>query len=103
MLPSGLFPVVSAVDQNATRVPSAFTLGSLLIPMVDVVSWTPDTGGEAFARAGICGRADCSGAMAWRTLHPPCQGSSSQRSEEHTSELQSLTKILCRLLLAKTS
>src|SRR5438093_3771981 len=30
-----------------------------------------------------------------------CQTSSNNRSEEHTSELQSLTKLVCRLLLQK--
>src|SRR5258706_6218905 len=30
-----------------------------------------------------------------------CVGVASQRSEEHTSELQSLTNIVCRLLLEK--
>src|ERR1019366_10002733 len=33
--------------------------------------------------------------LAWCVLHPPI------RSEEHTSELQSLTNLVCRLLLEK--
>src|SRR5438046_7560314 len=47
----------------------------------------------------------------WRTLRvqlisemwtrPSIPGSSSTRSEEHTSELQSLTNLVCRLLLEK--
>src|SRR3989339_2154144 len=32
---------------------------------------------------------------------PPVKGHSSSRSEEHTSELQSLTNLVCRLLLEK--
>src|SRR5262249_60195191 len=32
---------------------------------------------------------------------PQAQGERSRRSEEHTSELQSLTNLVCRLLLAK--
>src|SRR5437016_8065688 len=31
----------------------------------------------------------------------PAEGSSERRSEEHTSELQSLTNLVCRLLLEK--
>src|SRR5438093_3772159 len=30
-----------------------------------------------------------------------CEGTSQRRSEEHTSELQSLTNLVCRLLLEK--
>src|SRR5262249_62244779 len=33
-----------------------------------------------------------------RSKYPPCR---SRRSEEHTSELQSLTNLVCRLLLEK--
>src|SRR5437016_9056428 len=37
-----------------------------------------------------------------RAVLAPCQGKPLQRrSEEHTSELQSLTKLVCRLLLEK--
>src|SRR5262249_58961161 len=35
----------------------------------------------------------------WRPAAPPCFDQS--RSEEHTSELQSLTNLVCRLLLEK--
>src|SRR2546425_3305467 len=37
------------------------------------------------------------------SLHglPPCCGKSATRSEEHTSELQSLAYLVCRLLLEK--
>src|SRR5437016_9107758 len=34
-------------------------------------------------------------------VEPEERGSRARRSEEHTSELQSLTKIVCRLLLEK--
>src|SRR5437016_3427185 len=34
------------------------------------------------------------------TIDPDAQGSVCTRSEEHTSELQSLTNLVCRLLLA---
>src|SRR5258706_12778737 len=38
----------------------------------------------------------------WFTLSSPQVGGGAQvRSEEHTSELQSLTNLVCRLLLAK--
>src|ERR1019366_7441398 len=36
-----------------------------------------------------------------RGRDPPCRRSWSRRSEEHTSELQSLTNLVCRLLLEK--
>src|SRR5262249_62114195 len=37
----------------------------------------------------------------WRSVAWPSKTSSALRSEEHTSELQSLTNTLCRLLLSK--
>src|SRR5438093_10291662 len=36
-----------------------------------------------------------------RRLRPPCARRGHTRSEEHTSELQSLTNLVCRLLLEK--
>src|SRR5262245_65276388 len=36
-----------------------------------------------------------------RKASPPRQGSEAMRSEEHTSELQSLRHLVCRLLLEK--
>src|SRR5437016_14509804 len=39
-------------------------------------------------------------ATAWRTCSGP-RPRSARRSEEHTSELQSLTNLVCRLLLEK--
>src|SRR5262249_62251153 len=45
----------------------------------------------AFRRARSCSPAECRSTRG-----------STARSEEHTSELQSLTNLVCRLLLAKT-
>src|SRR5438093_2188956 len=46
-------------------------------------------------------RSTCSaGRNSWMST-APCPRSSSRRSEEHTSELQSLTNLVCRLLLEK--
>src|SRR5262249_61118349 len=39
------------------------------------------------------------GAVTWRVMSSSSPSRSRPRSEEHTSELQSLTKIVCRLLL----
>src|SRR2546425_8274914 len=41
------------------------------------------------------------GRMGMPTRRPPLACSSSNRSEEHTSELQSLAYLVCRLLLEK--
>src|SRR5258706_7187336 len=38
---------------------------------------------------------------AWRADHPAANAGNVSRSEEHTSELQSLTNLVCRLLLEK--
>src|SRR5437016_8630445 len=63
-----------------------------------------------FRSVGLVQCADCGG---WRgeclDPNPPCHGKlvrvhcrcTAGRSEEHTSELQSLTNLVCRLLLEK--
>src|SRR5262245_63985265 len=38
---------------------------------------------------------------AWLPVHVPGQAEGGRRSEEHTSELQSLRHLVCRLLLEK--
>src|SRR5438093_7640627 len=45
----------------------------------------------------------CTNEQASHSLHLPCSSThwSPSRSEEHTSELQSLTNLVCRLLLEK--
>src|SRR5262249_58904737 len=53
-----------------------------------VTSWSGWASGSGCA--GVC----CWGARWWWTDRP-----SATRSEEHTSELQSLTNLVCRLLL----
>src|SRR5690348_17410162 len=40
-------------------------------------------------------------ASGWNAPPTPCEGHSSPRSEEHTSELQSPVHLVCRLLLEK--
>src|SRR5438046_7957517 len=37
----------------------------------------------------------------WWATRAPCGSARTSRSEEHTSELQSLTNLVCRLLLEK--
>src|SRR5437016_14681668 len=46
----------------------------------------------------ICGR---NGWRSWPSCPSPRWASWTRRSEEHTSELQSLTNLVCRLLLEK--
>src|SRR5262249_57045311 len=53
-------------------------------------------------RPGDRGDADCGGGR--RTRGAPARNAPTPpRSEEHTSELQSLTNLVCRLLLEKTN
>src|SRR5438046_3631997 len=44
--------------------------------------------------ASVCGKSKANSS-------PPMRKAESERSEEHTSELQSLTNLVCRLLLEK--
>src|SRR5262249_62266504 len=44
---------------------------------------------------------DCQTAQPWDWDRQAAQSGSPRRSEEHTSELQSLTNLVCRLLLEK--
>src|SRR5262249_61273716 len=44
---------------------------------------------------------ECAQALAARVLREHANDDADQRSEEHTSELQSLTNLVCRLLLEK--
>src|SRR5262249_56958489 len=58
----------------------------------------------AFHAAGLDGARgarDRTAAVEHRIQESRVTGSSSSRSEEHTSELQSLTNLVCRLLLEK--
>src|SRR5258706_4993276 len=50
---------------------------------------------------GILGRLDTYLAGSCNSLHVVCSKRRHWRSEEHTSELQSLTNLVCRLLLEK--
>src|SRR2546430_6094830 len=43
----------------------------------------------------------CTGGKAWRELGDDCRLQLVVRSEEHTSELQSQSNLVCRLLLEK--
>src|SRR5256885_12471552 len=43
----------------------------------------------------------CRAARAWRSVAPAAPASAPDRSEEHTSELQSPCNLVCRLLLEK--
>src|SRR5438046_9643049 len=44
---------------------------------------------------------ELAGAAGWRWRAWHCRDRARQRSEEHTSELKSLTNLVCRLLLEK--
>src|SRR2546423_14432719 len=51
-------------------------------------------------------RRSCGSAASWSDIAPPdgqrgCNAGAAGRSEEHTSELQSLAYLVCRLLLEK--
>src|SRR5437016_9565994 len=52
-------------------------------------------------RSGPPGRNACGAGRAMAALHRRRRGPLGARSEEHTSELQSLTNLVCRLLLEK--
>src|SRR2546430_13071189 len=59
----------------------------------------PGAGGTVFRRGGAACRRDAA-----RPLRPDARGRrhrARQRSEEHTSELQSQSNLVCRLLLEK--
>src|SRR5690606_41647725 len=63
-----------------------------------------DLRSEARARApstSACTPSISSGCAPWRTACAPSAPRWSARSEEHTSELQSREKLVCRLLLEK--
>src|SRR5437016_12106359 len=74
---------------------------STLFPYTTSSDLTSDvnTGSESkISRPRSIRRSACSGAWMCWTTHPSEQA---ERSEEHTSELQSLTNLVCRLLLEK--
>src|SRR5258706_16014141 len=52
-------------------------------------------------RSGPCAPGNSPPAGSSRARAPPSRARRSCRSEEHTSELQSLTNLVCRLLLEK--
>src|SRR5438093_13781818 len=54
-----------------------------------------DCGGHGAGGEGV-GAVECVGQE-----HPGAEAGGGERSEEHTSELQSLTNLVCRLLLEK--
>src|SRR5437016_11278843 len=76
--------------------------------------WCWNGGSGDVGRTGVRGGGGVGDAVAWvrgrhaffqfracvYTAPHPCMGSP-RRSEEHTSELQSLTNLVCRLLLEK--
>src|SRR2546430_12495695 len=51
--------------------------------------------------AGGCTHDSCTIATAWRRCRPASPAAHAERSEEHTSELQSQSNLVCRLLLEK--
>src|SRR5262249_58941713 len=62
---------------------------------------TPDSGASRLASLGRTRGAQLQPRLSARTVHRHLERSRAQRlrSEEHTSELQSLTNLVCRLLL----
>src|SRR5438270_10900022 len=59
-----------------------------------------DGGGRRAAAGGRAGRADAPAAVP-RRVRTEATGPAGARSEEHTSELQSQSNLVCRLLLEK--
>src|SRR5262249_56573902 len=59
------------------------------------------SGTGVLGSAGDLGLAPMRVSMVWILPRRPARTSSAARSEEHTSELQSLTNLVCRLLLEK--
>src|SRR5688572_32489288 len=54
---------------------------------------------QAMWPAGLAASAPA--CQVWNMPQPPCPGGFFERSEEHTSELQSQSNLVCRLLLEK--
>src|SRR5205814_9848252 len=71
---STLFPYTTLFRSHTLKI------GLLTFPEMPITAANP---------RGACGKI------------PSCDGAASQRSEEHTSELQSLRHLVCRLLLEK--
>src|SRR5438045_5756094 len=61
----------------------------------------PPIGNRRYGRLETCATLNINGKRAWVRGILPCGSSGSGRSEEHTSELQSLRHLVCRLLLEK--
>src|SRR5438046_793462 len=89
---------------------SATTLS--LLWQFDDVNWTGNNTGDACAlidlnQDGLADRAVCVTVFGAAQMAGKCSNNQfvgcrkNQRSEEHTSELQSLTNLVCRLLLEK--
>src|SRR5437899_6018277 len=81
--------------KSAARIDGAsFTVGLAILPLT---CWTLRKCAEWTRPAGRCTRHRIAGP----TVPRPAPAKSSPRSEEHTSELQSLRHLVCRLLLEK--
>src|SRR5688572_32495246 len=84
---STLFPYTTLFRSPATPNPPASTRTGALRAVLDNVA----SGGESPRRTRISGAAG----------RAPAAFHDSRRSEEHTSELQSQSNLVCRLLLEK--
>src|SRR5438093_7806480 len=78
------------------RMPGMLQQANEDIPIKIIIEVEPHTGSTKNCRA--CNQA-CSCALAWQITRTSLVAGT--RSEEHTSELQSLTNLVCRLLLEK--
>src|SRR5258706_6727405 len=103
--------IAAAFLNTARPSPCAVTIGmrlpSMPLKRIDDDFWISTSATRASycseAFLSKCGQLPAPGMMSfrldiiWQPLHAP----SAKRSEEHTSELQSLTNLVCRLLLEK--
>src|SRR5262245_62573752 len=92
-----------ALDETLPRMDIAFFVGfAARGPLGAAVAVESLAEFEAVFGAGlVLARDRKTGERLGGLLHPAVRGFFSQRSEEHTSELQSLRHLVCRLLLEK--
>src|SRR2546427_9396127 len=72
-------------------------------PRSTLFPYTPLSRSPALARHSRWWRSSCASVshVSWRQSNGPSRASATNRSEEHTSELQSQSNLVCRLLLEK--
>src|SRR5690606_42164628 len=88
------FPTRRSSDLTSPRCPASSAIAASAIPPSPSCSWSRATAPAALRRAAAI-------ASTRRSFRCAARSSTSSRSEEHTSELQSRENLVCRLLLEK--